>query len=733
SANWGGDPVPTSADTVTFAGNGGAAAYTVTIDTTINPTVQSVTFSSGGGLVTLVVGAQTLTVSNPTSNLATAISMNANAKLTLAGGIINVTNGGGITTATGSTISGAGTVAASATNGVSGSGVITATGGTLELNAGLTGTTALTITGANDTLKLDKASAATSLSFGSTGTVVLNTAASSLTLTSALSVGGATISMLGGTLTDSAGVTLGTGSHLTGFGTFNPTFTGTNAGTITASGGTLALASNIAASSGLTFNVFDSTASVLKLNGTVGATNTFNFSGTHGALELNDVTITPSGLHFAGAVKGLDVAASATPDLSTVNYVNVQATITNAVLTNSTHIELFSGATDLGTITLATATTATHVDWFADSGHQGSIIGSGTDIILSNVVCFALGTHIQTATGEQAVESLEAGDIVLTVSGDQLEPRSVKWVGRRRIDLTTHPLPDTVRPVRIQRGALAENTPHRDLIVSPDHAIFVDGKLICARQLINGSTIRQERSWTAVEYFHVELDAHAILLAEGLPAESYLNTGNRGFFANSGEPLILHPDLTDESDNPTREAGSCAPFVSDEASVLPVWQKLADRAAALGTPAAMPETTADAALQLAFQDRRIRPIFNDGKLAIFPLPRAASQVRLVSRTAAPADARPWLDDRRQLGVRVTRLVVRSSGDLRDIALDGPDLKQGWWEVERDGNVMGRWTEGDAMLTLPTQTGPRMLEVHIGQDLTYPVESPAEEARKAAVA
>ena len=87
---------------------------------------------------------------------------------------------------------------------------------------------------------------------------------------------------------------------------------------------------------------------LLRLDGTVGSTNTFNFVGTHGALELNDVTITPTGLNFAGAVSGLDVTASALPDLSTIDYVNVQGIVTKAVLTDSTHIELFNSSADLG-------------------------------------------------------------------------------------------------------------------------------------------------------------------------------------------------------------------------------------------------------------------------------------------------------------------------------------------------------------------------------------------------
>src|SRR5205814_372610 len=85
----------------------------------------------------------------------------------------------------------------------------------------------------------------------------------------------------------------------------------------------------------------------------------------------------------------------------------------------------------------------------------------------------------------------------------------------------------------------------------------------------------------------VAVDRHGILLAEGLPAESYLNTGNHGFFSNSGEPLVLHPDMTDDEDLPSRVAGSCAPFAWEAAQVRPVWQRLAERAAALGRPVAV--------------------------------------------------------------------------------------------------------------------------------------------------
>ena len=167
--------------------------------------------------------------------------------------------------------------------------------------------------------------------------------------------------------------------------------------------------------------------------------------------------------------------------------------------------------------------------------------GTGTDVFLA---CFVAGTRIATDRGDVPVEGLRVGDHALTLGdGGSLVPRPVRWIGRRRIDLARHPQPEAARPIRIRRGAFSEGVPDRDLMLSPDHAIYAEGVLIPVRWLVNERTVVPARRMRHVEYFHVELDQHAILLAEGMPAESYLDTGDRSTFENVDAALELYPDF----------------------------------------------------------------------------------------------------------------------------------------------------------------------------------------------
>jgi hypothetical protein len=154
-------------------------------------------------------------------------------------------------------------------------------------------------------------------------------------------------------------------------------------------------------------------------------------------------------------------------------------------------------------------------------------IGGSDDTMTA--ACYTKGTFIMTSTGEVAVEDLSVGDQVMTVSGT-LEP--VIWLGNSMINCERQLHKDKAYPVRILKDAFGANLPKRDLFLSPDHSVYIDGVMIPAYCLINGTTITQEMTETLVTYYHVELPQHQAILAEGLPAESYLETSeeNRHFF-----------------------------------------------------------------------------------------------------------------------------------------------------------------------------------------------------------
>jgi hypothetical protein len=301
--------------------------------------------------------------------------------------------------------------------------------------------------------------------------------------------------------------------------------------------------------------------------------------------------------------------------------------------------------------------------------------------------------------------------------GDNRGDAAIVWIGQRRIDCLRHPQPQTVWPVRIRAGAFGRNQPQRDLFLSPDHAVFVDGLLIPIRLLMNGTTIRQEAR-PQVQYFHVEMERHGVLLAEGLPAESYLDTGNRRRFENGGAPLLLHPELAGVDERSRRSAGSCAPLGVQPVVVAPVWLRLAAQAADMGHPVTVAAMTTDPQLRLLVGGQAIGPVVLAANRAVFVLPQETSMAQLVSRAAAPADVRPWHDDRRRLGVSLVRVVCRRGESTTELPVDHPALSDGWHPVERDGCRQWRWTDGCARLSVPA--GTETVELQLAHLAEYPL-------------
>ena len=162
----------------------------------------------------------------------------------------------------------------------------------------------------------------------------------------------------------------------------------------------------------------------------------------------------------------------------------------------------------------------------------GNAAAGQGDTLAADPVCFMPGTLVATPSGERAVETLAAGELVLTACG---RAAPVRWLGRQTVS-TRFADPLRVLPVRIAAGALGEGLPRRDLLLSPDHALLVDGALAQAGALVNGATVRREAGVPEVfTYWHVELHDHALVLAEGVPAETFIDNVARLAFDNWAE------------------------------------------------------------------------------------------------------------------------------------------------------------------------------------------------------
>lgn len=185
------------------------------------------------------------------------------------------------------------------------------------------------------------------------------------------------------------------------------------------------------------------------------------------------------------------------------------------------------------------------------------------------VICFGKGTEIETIEGPKPVEKLAPGDLVLTLDSGVVP---VRWIGHSRLgrpELESWP---NLQPVRVRRGAFGAGRPSRDVILSPNHRVLVRGwraelhfgepeVLVPVKALIDGDKIRSEAGCEAVDYYHLLLETHQIVYANGLMSES-LFLGDQSMRALSQKAASdLRAALTQEQWHALRRLSTVRPAV----------------------------------------------------------------------------------------------------------------------------------------------------------------------------
>jgi T5SS/PEP-CTERM-associated repeat protein len=312
--------------------------------------------------------------------------------------------------------------------------------------------------------------------------------------------------------------------------------------------------------------------------------------------------------------------------------------------------------------------------------------------------CFAAGTMIATPGGNVPVERLSAGDRVLTVNG---EAREIIWIGTGKV-LATRGRRNAATPVIVRKSALADNVPQRDLHVTKGHSLYLDGVLIPVEFLVNHRTILWDDRAQEVTIYHIELLTHDVLLANGAPAESYRDDGNRWLFENSNAGWTMPPQAP------------CAPVLTGGPIVDAIWQRLLDRAGSRKGP----PLTDESDLHLLVDGTRFDPIERSAERCAFRLLREPRNVRIRSRTAIPQELGVARDPR-CLGVAVRRIVLAQPRRQRAIEAASASLVDGWHPFEPNDGI--RWSDGDAVLPTSlfsnmSRTG--MLILHTGPRTLY---------------
>jgi collagen type I alpha len=312
-----------------------------------------------------------------------------------------------------------------------------------------------------------------------------------------------------------------------------------NAGTLALSGGTVTVTGTMLNSGTVAIGANTLTLDAGLVSG--GASTGSIVIGSGGMLTLQAGADSLQTLQFAvGGTQEMLALATPTAVLATIDNFAVGRTI-DLLDTAVTGFQ-YSGTT-LDVLDNTTTVAALNLPgpFVTNSFTHSPDLGTGTFITTDVAPCFAAGTRIATPRGEIAVDALRVGDLVETVL--EGTPAPIIWIGRRQVDCAHHPKPGQVWPIRVAAGAFGPGRPHAKLFLSPDHAVYVEDVLIPIKFLINGSTITQVPV-DSVTYYHIELPQHDVMLAQGLPAESFLDMRDGSNYANRSGPVRLYPNFS---------------------------------------------------------------------------------------------------------------------------------------------------------------------------------------------
>jgi T5SS/PEP-CTERM-associated repeat protein len=449
---------------------------------------------------------------------------------------------------------------------------------------------------------------------------------------------------------------------------------------------------------------------------TSGGSGTIEASVTnHGDLVAQSGTLTITGQATGNGI--FDVAAGATfaldqPGAVDIRFDSQSGTAMLGFASGTASIAQFSGNDTLHITGIGAGATATYSgDTATVTGSQGSwtfdfgapppsleVTNQGADALV--VACFAAGTLIATPSGEIPVQHLSAGDAVQTQSG---RTRRIVWIGTGRV-LATRNRRTAATPVIVRKGALGPNVPHNDLRITKGHALHIDGVLIPVEFLVNHRSIEWDDRAQEVTIYHIELETHDVLLANGAPAETYRDDGNRWLFQNANTGWLL----------PLQDP--CAPVLTGGPILDAIWRRLLDRAG----PRPGMTLTDDPDVHLLLDGKRLDATTSHDGVTIFHLPAEISTLRLISRAAVPAEL-GLARDPRTLGVAVRRVALRRGTAFRLVQAADPALADGFHPFEPDTGL--RWTDGDAGLPASLFKGirgPTELVLHLGCTAQYPL-------------